>query len=254
MGGSLLSVLICCSSKTSNYSERFNQWPNKFYLLVWYFFILCVLRLVSPFAARHHLTYSHLVQPMNHMLSVTTRVAPALFAHFNFFFFLVCFSLVLSGFLFNWEHHPVSLISSSSELVSPTVPVISSIMSLCLLKRARDGLYKCACLTFLLCPIYVTFNVICLSWRRTVNQLTPPSAYSSFINKIFFTHQQIPLLWVAFPFLSQKLPHGGECPRSIAEPPHTSIQAFLLLIFFFFFCIAGMSAKVGRDGWLCLEG
>lgn len=37
----------------------------------------------------------------------------------------------------------------------------------------------------------------------------------------------------------------------IAVSPHTNSLAFF---FSFFFCGAGMSAKVGRDGWLCLEG
>lgn len=33
-----------------------------------------------------------------------------------------------------------------------------------------------------------------------------------------------------------------------AVPPHTNSLGF------FFLCTAGVSAKVGRDGWLCLEG
>lgn len=37
----------------------------------------------------------------------------------------------------------------------------------------------------------------------------------------------------------------------IAVPPHTNSLAFL---FSFFLCSTGMSAEVGRDGWLCLEG
>lgn len=163
MRRSRLTLLICCSLYLPNYCQSFGQWPPIFSssnLLPISFSsfvssipflgtsssVIFVARSVGDsFAQRHHqhtliLSHSLLCAFISVVLSFPLRLCSP--CCFLCLYFHCCQSLLLRAFV---TAHP------SRQIFPPSCRAV-----LILLWIAGDSLCKCACLTFLLCPVYVT--------------------------------------------------------------------------------------------------